>query len=361
MEFGDYITNEYSILKNIFSFLTGKELRVCSQVCREWKKMADKFIEYNVECIRGKQEEVQNLDKVSKLVNPAMILHLLTSNSTNTKSLDEKICKTYDVDDVPIYYLVSCGILYTPCKRGKIQSIPEYELASDYASAFFPRVPGLKIKSFDFTGKTSVKPEMVEPLLGAKGVILLGDSSNPCVNTCKQIAKNLYYSAPNRKEVRAERPCLAGGLLVKIFRVTPPGRRKSAYVTAIALGGDNVTIHCDINRTSKFDDFFKELSERSGPKPPNADRYAFIFNCIGRYNGDAPGKNDEIAVFRKYFPGVPYFGFWSYGEFCIPDSHGASSSSSAKKIKIDRNLNLLNSACASYMIVTVNIPHGRPP
>uniref|UniRef100_A0A0A9X006 F-box only protein 22 n=1 Tax=Lygus hesperus TaxID=30085 RepID=A0A0A9X006_LYGHE len=349
MEYGHYITQEYSILKNIFSYLTAKELKVCSRVCREWKKMADKFVQHTVECYH-KPNDAESWQDFNKLINPSLIFYLeIVKYGGRVDALRGLVSKTYDIEDVPFYRMITAHPIFTPCVGGKIILNPEaVDMEKGQTLIFFPQIPGLTIKKFEFDKKFAVKPDQVEPLLSAKGVILLAETSSPCVTASNRIVHYLYFTGSKKKEVRAERPCLAGGLLAKTCRVDNEGKTIPSPVVAFTFEGDNVTIHSDINRTSEFETFFKRLSENAGQKPNGAERFAFIFNCIGRFEYE----DDELKLFRKYFPDVPYFGFWSYGEFCIPDSH-ARNMTDPKKIKIDRHIRYLNSACASYMIVTI--------
>ena len=73
----------------------------------------------------------------------------------------------------------------------------------------------------------------------------------------------------------------------------------------------------DPNRARKdMKIMLEDLRERVAPSRP---RFGFYFNCCARGQSLYGKPNEDTALIRQFFPGVPILGFFTFGELAPMD------------------------------------------
>lgn len=309
-ELGTYITNEYGILKQIFSYLTSKDLLSASNVCREWKEVANRILMKNNKPVSYSKDLVSGWGTFHSKLHPKVVLHFSCSYGRKNLGSDffPKLSELYDVRDVSVFNIRNNYFIASEYTGGKLAIKPKLGKNAETA-LFLCDMPGVVINSFYFRGPlTSQEIETLDRLSDTKCLILIAGGDVPCINLAHNVTSIFNKDGSL---------LMAGGIAQRAVRTHPllPSSATKYAVLGLTFHGENLTAHLGLHQLSRnLQNFMEAFSKEVGPLPEGSVRIAFMFSCINRIK---MLKDKETLIFSKCFPNVPVYGFWSYGEFAV--------------------------------------------
>uniref|UniRef100_A0A1B6K8Y0 F-box domain-containing protein n=1 Tax=Graphocephala atropunctata TaxID=36148 RepID=A0A1B6K8Y0_9HEMI len=362
---GEYITNEYGLLKQVLSFLNPNDLWNAKQVCRKWKAAVELLIDKNPRVLNCPTNGEILPSVVPKPILPAVIIHQdLDRYSKKKENYCEK-CKKF-------FYLCPCAIstsasvyISLSAERYRVIEPPNsfYKFWQTYSALVLPSSQEINVSTFCIKKTASIlkeplKDETVTRCLGGedpiKCLLIIARRGSP-----KWISPLLNQIVARQGKTFAvgggeilNCQCKAGNSLVPVSAKRTKPWFPLGYLF-IAFRGEGVTAHSKI-----LDDFsedkinasMKELADRVGPVPEGGSRIAFLAQCVARTSNQL--ETLESSAFDKAFPSVPQFGFHAYGEYGMTSSSTGEPKrrDTSKKMKITFD----HSNTTSITILTFN-------
>uniref|UniRef100_A0A1B6G1L8 F-box domain-containing protein n=1 Tax=Cuerna arida TaxID=1464854 RepID=A0A1B6G1L8_9HEMI len=337
-DLGQYITNEYGLLKEILSNLNPIDLWSARLVCRKWKSTVDLIV--------NKDPIVLPSHKVGKKFPPPVVPQRILPTVIiqqhlfeNSRNQSLEICRRCGRE----FYVCPC-VISTPttafisisCTREKCSyeaslKLTTYQFWHSHPTLILPTSQGIKITPFCIMKGAKIlrKPitnEIVSRCIG-------GEEPIKCLLIISKTRSAKFVSSLLKKIVdRQGKTFAAGGGEIKHYECNAGNRRKittgryhslwfvPSYVF-IAFRGDGVSAHSEILYYEDAKDiniFMKQLAERVGPVPEGGSRIAFLAQCVART--DPFLENEESSAFNRAFPSVPQFGFHALGEYGMSSS-----------------------------------------
>ncbi|XP_014248283.1 uncharacterized protein LOC106665963 [Cimex lectularius] len=364
-DIGSNIINEYLILKRIFSHLLPKDLLSASLVCKDWHTVAKRVLQEFGGPLGYVWDPKENWPNFNRQILPKVILHFDIFNegkiNENTELITletEKIIFKLK-ENYPLYYKFyttsnRCfiGSNFSNKTHNKIDTKTGSELNALQSVLLLNDSPGCTIKTFEITSKSDLKKEVINKFQSRdiKGIILIGNFIPNFQNSMKTLFKGLErLNAP-----------LAGGRCYSLFRVDDVSRidnketneLTNIEILGITFEGENVTTNSAVHKLKMdHDKFLKEFSEEVGPRPDNSTRIAFLFVCVDRI--DIFSEEYEWKLLKKYFPNVPVYGFFCYGEYFLKGKENQTSPLPKKRKVYNQNPDAFYYQSTSYLIVTI--------
>ncbi|KAK9500314.1 hypothetical protein O3M35_001598 [Rhynocoris fuscipes] len=356
-ESGSYVLNEYFIVKLIFSYLPSKDLISASKVCRNWKDIASRLLsEYaDIQSYVFNNNEI--VPSFNDKLSPNIILDFSgyrssISNSKTGKRLLDLLHETYYLDDALIYNIQADHNIFSWEFGEKsvigLRNCPRKD--PSHLLMLFGDLPGVNIDCFQEFEKRIVKADgslaNLEEISKSKGIILFSGPRSSSSDQAQLFVDEVIEICQSRKQFNFK---LAGGISRNILRIESTNRKTE--LLGVTFNGENiVSVDADVHISNSvvLEDFMKSFSKRVGELPEGCIRIAFAFICINRYN-----SHRDLNLFKKSFPGIPIYGFYSYGEYYlngIPDG--------SKKMKCEfgsagfDNERFLYTDSSSFLIVT---------
>uniref|UniRef100_T1I929 FIST_C domain-containing protein n=2 Tax=Rhodnius prolixus TaxID=13249 RepID=T1I929_RHOPR len=213
-------------------------------------------------------------------------------------------------------------------------------------------MPGVNIECFQEYEKRIVKAEdrtmaNLEHISRAKGLILIVASKTSSTNQAQLLLDEVIEICKTNSNTPSEL-VIAGGIARNILRAQKVFHKTE--VLGVTFNGENVTVHGDIHVPHKMvlEEFMQAFSKRVGKIPEGCLRMAFAFICINRKD-----TYRDINLFKEYFPGVPIYGFYSYGEFFLQGLKGETSRNAKRNAAYSDDENYFYTDSSSFLIVTL--------
>jgi len=327
---GEYITNQYGLLKHILSCLEPQDLRTAKLVCRDWSGAIEAILSKNPAWLVYRISiDSWKFPRLQQPMLPSLVLYF--SASHNCQYLEVDCCTTCGTEDdvyqcpcttsdsgtvfaVVAMSTITGMINHDNCDREKL-----YSFLNDPSALFFPRnSPELSVstynggipknalakgKSDDFVNKCLGGPEPI------KCLIILSNGAN-----AREVKKFIDKIVERQGLTFA----VGGGITEKTEVKVGFGKNKlngDFEHLIIAIRGHNVTAHSDVLVGYKYQPFMQEMAQRVGPLPANSTRIAFLAQCLNRAHESI--EIPESKAFKEAFPLVTQFGFKAYGEYGI--------------------------------------------
>ncbi|XP_054275179.1 F-box only protein 22-like isoform X4 [Macrosteles quadrilineatus] len=341
--FGEFITKEYGLLKQILSYLTKPDdLYRARLVCREWRKAVDNLVEKKPIVISYKHGQKDPMP----LPNTPILPHLVIfQNVVKKEYLKPKctVCKQR---------LMICDCRLMGPRTGMLKLGPS-----------FSKTP-YKPELYSFTQLPSVLllkcPENVE----IKTYSLISSLKGPypenmndfdesikalfvvCKSTHRKISEKILNALVDS---RGPTFALGGGISDGFFYREGYNEFTKGGLF-IEFKGDNVKAHSTLineNDTASMENAIAKLRENAGEVPEDGVQVAFIAQCVDRRHLE----KQESSLFRKYFPNTPQFGFTAWGEFGLKNGNSEESPKQNKSKK--KKLEFSYVFTTSILIVTI--------
>lgn len=385
-EIGNFLSNEYGLIRLIFKYLPNRDLYRARQVCRSWRAAVDVMME------KKPVWAVESTDNFHRRIRPEFILLYIDTFLRNVKK--KSLCpglRGKVVREVPECNKTKyCECKYTdtetavcvldgPTLLRRPITIPDptgLEPTPILCSSMLmiPEMPGVEFSTFSMTYRDLLNiheddnSEKLDALIGKDGDLLKGVllfTSYICPASLTAYREAALDKLITRMEERVKhRFALGGGVLKKQY-IIKNGVKVSPAIVGITIKGENVTAHSQIliDHNPNTDDYMKELAERLGPTPEDGrSRIAFIVQCVNKdQRMTLPTTREkvktcdhELSCFAKYFPTVPIFGFMGYGEFGFDLVKMSPYGHQEKKRKTTQNPRIQYTDSSSIVVVTLN-------
>lgn len=368
-ESGTYILNEYFILKLIFSYLPSRDLHSAAKVCRNWNVIATRALAENGEpqscCVLNGNDVVPPFNEKQ---SPTIILDFAANSpafgaGSAFGRVLHHLHDTYYLENTSVYHIHADPYVFSwkSAENSVIGSLTSRaQKGSDpvHSLMLLSNMPGVNINCFQEFQKRIVKAEdgtmaNLEHISRAKGVILIVGSRNSSANQAQLLLDEIIEICKSNNNTQSEL-VLAGGITRNILRAQKVFQKTE--VLGVTFSGENVTIDGDIHIPHKMvlEEFMQAFSKRVGKIPEDSLRLAFAFICTNRKD-----TYRDINLFKEFFPGVPIYGFYSYGEYFLHGLKGETSCSKAKKsAAYTDNENYFYTDSCSFLIVTLRKSKG---
>lgn len=385
-EIGNFLSNEYGLIKHIFKYLPNRDLYRARNVCRSWRSAVDILMEKKpVWTVTN-----ESIDNFHRRIRPKFILLSIDNRKKKyictalrgkgvtevpeCKSTKFCVCKYID-EETTICLLDSPKPLRTPVVKHSKGTEPVTTQCS--SMLMLPEIPGVEFSTFSMTYEELL--HIVEDDMEESLDILIGKDGGPL--KCLLLFTSYCFSMSSSDEAALDtlvtkieervkhRFALGGGVLRSQCLIRNGGKSSSQpKILGVTIKGENVTAHSQIliDHDPNTDGYMKELADRLGQAPEDGrSRIAFIVQCLNKDRNvtvdSAPNSRQkvrlcdyELRCFTKYFPSVPIFGFMGYGEFGLDLAKMSPYGHQEKKKKTKHNHHVQFSDSSSIVVITFN-------